>query len=242
MGRSSPSRARTSVTFSGVARSPSMVSAGSPGIRWMNPNTRTETPRRTGMTVRLRWMAYRLTAAPSVGRAALLDRDGVKVLRCGRVGHVALHSLRERERGLVVGDEEPPHVIVQRLLGLPVEPRPLHLTHSLLGAQQDVGERRVRVEALARGARLAEEVAQEVVGIAVVARPTEHVERELAVLPLVQVHRPLVRLKLYLDAHLRGAGRHGFADFLRVREVGPRARHVPEDQRLLLPVLPRDVR
>ena len=46
----------------GVARSPSMVSAGSPGIRWMKLKTRTETPSRTGTMVRLRRMAYRLTA------------------------------------------------------------------------------------------------------------------------------------------------------------------------------------
>jgi hypothetical protein len=54
IGRSSPSRARTSVTFSGVARSPSIVSAGSPGIRWMKLKTRTETPSRTGTMVRAR--------------------------------------------------------------------------------------------------------------------------------------------------------------------------------------------
>src|SRR2546422_5863835 len=117
------------------------------------------------MTVRLRWMAYRLTASPSSGRAALLDLDRVEVLRSGRVGHVPLHSLREGERGLVVSDEEPPHVVVQHLLGLPIEPRPLRLSCQLLGAQQDIGERRVRIETLARGARLAEEVAEEVVGI-----------------------------------------------------------------------------
>src|SRR5882724_3390738 len=35
-----------------------MVSAGSPGIRWTKLKTRTETPRRTGMTVTLRRMAY----------------------------------------------------------------------------------------------------------------------------------------------------------------------------------------
>ena len=57
IGRSSPRRARTSATFSGVARSPSIVSAGSPGMRWMKLKTRTETPRSTGTTVRLRRMA-----------------------------------------------------------------------------------------------------------------------------------------------------------------------------------------
>src|SRR3989454_12415141 len=106
---------------------------------------------------------YRLTASSSPGRAALLDLHRVEVLRSGRVGHVPLRSLREGERGLVVGDEEAPHVVVQHLLGLSIEPRPLRLNCQLLGAQEEIGERRVRIEALARGAGLTEELAQEVV-------------------------------------------------------------------------------
>src|SRR5256886_5286335 len=208
----------------------------------MKLKTRTETPRRTGMTVRLRWTAYRLTASSSPGRAALLDLDRVEVLRSGRVGHVPLRALREGERGLVVVDEEPHQVVVQHLLGLLIEPRPLRLNCQLLGAQEEIGKRRVRIEALARGARLTEEVAQEVVGIAVVAGPAEHVERKLAVLPLVQVHGPLGRLELCLDAGLREVSRHRLGDLLRVREVRPRARHVPEDQRLVPAVLARGLR
>jgi hypothetical protein len=34
-----------------------MVMAGSPGMRWMKLKTRRETPRRTGMTVRVRRIA-----------------------------------------------------------------------------------------------------------------------------------------------------------------------------------------
>src|SRR5206468_11666824 len=243
IGRSSPRRARTSATFSGVARSPSIVSAGSPGIRWMKLKTRTETPRSTGTMVRLRRMAYRLTAPSSrlPARPALLHLDGVEVLGPRRVRHVALHALRERQRRLVVGDEEPPDVVAQKLLGLPVELRPLRLLRELLGAQEHVGQRLVAVEALARGAGLAEEVAQEIVGIPVVPRPAEHVERHLAVLALVEVHRPLGRLQLRLDADLREIRRHRLGDLLRVREVWPRARHVPEHQRLFLAVLPRDI-
>src|SRR5262249_8927032 len=164
-GRSSPSRARTSATFSGVARSPSIVSAGSPGMRWMKLKTRTETPSRTGTMVRPRRMAYRPTSIspflcsrasaggslaslasgpggpaprPALRLArrprdglqrekALLHLDGVEVLRPRRVRHVALHALRERQRRLVVGDEEAAHVVAQELLGLPVELRPLRL-------------------------------------------------------------------------------------------------------------------
>jgi hypothetical protein len=48
----------TAATFSGVARSPSMVWAGSPGIMWMKPNTRMDTPTSTGMTVSARRSAY----------------------------------------------------------------------------------------------------------------------------------------------------------------------------------------
>src|SRR5207245_9794246 len=128
----------------------------------MKLKTRTATPRRTGMTVRLRWTAYRLTASSSQGRAALLDLHRVEVLRSGRVGHVPLRALREGERGRVVGDEEPPHVVVQHLLGLPIEPRPLRLDCRLLGATEEVGKRRVRIEAAARGAWLTDEVAQDV--------------------------------------------------------------------------------
>src|SRR2546422_5019731 len=208
----------------------------------MKLKTRTETPRRTGMTVRLRWTAYRLTASSSPGRAALLDLHRVEVLRSGRVGHVPLRRVGGGGGGLVGGDEEPPHVVVQHLLGLPIEPRPLRQNGQLLGAQEEIGKRRVRIEALARGARLTEEIAQEVVGIAVVAGPPEHVERKLAVLPFVQVHGPLGRLELCRDAGLREVSRHRLGDLLRVREVRPRARHVPEDQRLLLPVLARDLR
>src|SRR5206468_58220 len=161
IGRSSPRRARTSATFSGVARSPSIVNAGSPGMRWMKLKTRTETPRSTGTMVRLRRMAYRLTAlSPPLWRRVFLS-----------YAH----------------------------LGLPVELRPLRLLRELLGAQEHVGQRLVAVEALARGAGLAEEVAQEIVGIPVVPRPAEHVERHLAVLALVEVHRPLGRLQLRLD-------------------------------------------
>src|SRR2546422_11265493 len=35
---------------------------------------------------------------------------------------------------------------------------------------------------------------------------------------------------------------HRLGDLLRVGEIGPRARHVPEDERLPLPVVPRDLR
>src|SRR5262249_29602474 len=172
IGRSRPSRARTSATFSGVARSPSIVSAGSPGIRWMKLKTRTETPSRTGTMVRLRRMAYR----PNLGiplffvRRRLRQLDGVEVLRSRRVRHVALPALGERQRRLVVGDEEPAGVVAQKLLGLPVELRPLRLLRELLGPQQHVGQRLVGVEGLARDAGLAEEVAEEVVRVAVVAR------------------------------------------------------------------------
>src|SRR4030095_9802347 len=113
-----------------------MVSAGSPGIRWMKLKTRTETPSRTGTMVRLRRMAYRLTV-PS----PLLHLDDVEVFRARRVWHVALHALRERQGRLVVGDEEPPGVVAQQLLGLPVELRALRLLRELLGAQEHVGQR-----------------------------------------------------------------------------------------------------
>src|SRR2546422_790065 len=145
----------------------------------------------------------RLTAAPGADLRALLDRHGVEVLGAGRVGDVPLHPLREGERRPVVRDEEPSDIVVQHLLGLAIELRPLRLTRQRLRAEQDLGERFVRVEAIARDARLAEEVAQEVVRVPVVTGPAEHVERELPVLALVQVHRPLGGLELGLDPDLR---------------------------------------
>src|SRR3989454_3916333 len=191
--------------------------------------TRRDTPRSTGTTVRLRRMAYRLTALSSSARSArsarsaLLELDRVEVLRPLRVRPVAFHALRERQGRLVVGDEEPPHVIMEHLLGLPVELGPLGLIREPLGAQEDVPQRLVRVEPLARDAGLAEEIAEEIVGIAVVPRPAEHVEGHLPVLPLVQVHRPLGRLQLGLDPDLGQVRGHRFGDLLRVWEIRARA-------------------
>src|SRR5438128_3653837 len=191
--------------------------------------TRRDTPRSTGTTVRLRRMAYRLTALSSSARSArsarsaLLELDRVEVLRPRRVRHVAFHAFRERQGRLVVGDEEPPHVIMEHLLGLPVELGPLGLIREPLGAQEDVPQRLVRVEPLARDAGLAEEIAEEIVGIAVVPRPAEHVEGHLPVLPLVQVHRPLGRLQLGLDPDLGQVRGHRFGDLLRVWEIRARA-------------------
>src|SRR2546428_3803399 len=104
-------------------------------------------------------MAYRLTALSSSARSArsarsaLLELDRVEVLRPRRVRHVAFHAFRERQGRLVVGDEEPPHVIMEHLLGLPVELGPLRLIREPLGAQEDVPQRLVRVEPLARTKR-----------------------------------------------------------------------------------------
>ena len=49
-GWSSPSARSTRATFSAVARSPSIATAGLPGMRWMNRKTITETPSRTGIS------------------------------------------------------------------------------------------------------------------------------------------------------------------------------------------------
>src|SRR3989442_13586638 len=84
------------------------------------------------------------------------DLPGVEVLGACRVGDVPLHPLREGEGRPVVRDEEPSDIVVQHLLGLAIELRPLRLTRQRLRAQQDLGERFVRVEAIARDARLAE--------------------------------------------------------------------------------------
>jgi hypothetical protein len=53
-GRSSPMASRSPWTCSGVAWSPSMIWAGSPGIRWMNENTMIEARRRDGIMLPIR--------------------------------------------------------------------------------------------------------------------------------------------------------------------------------------------
>src|SRR3989442_7672475 len=53
------------------------------------------------------------------------DLHGVEVLGAGRVGDVPLHPLREGERRPVVRDEEPSDIVVQHLLGLAIELRPV---------------------------------------------------------------------------------------------------------------------
>ena len=118
---------------------------------------------------------------PSLG-FWLLDLDRVEELRRGRVRHVALHLLREGQRQLGVGDEQPGDVVVEHLLGLLVQLRPLGLVAERLRALQHVGQRRVGVPGLPRHVGRAEEVADEVVGIAVVTGPPDHVEGHLALL------------------------------------------------------------
>src|SRR5476651_1640846 len=54
MGRSSPRPARISATWSGLAASPAMIAAGSPGVSRSIRNTNTATISRTGMVAATR--------------------------------------------------------------------------------------------------------------------------------------------------------------------------------------------
>src|SRR5436190_2529301 len=177
-----------------MPRSPESASTGSPGMRRISEKTSSVMPRKVGTTRprRLRTKASTpWTASGLLVRHVHLVEEVVR----GGVHLVARHFLSDRIEAHRVGDRDPWRFVVRDLLRLGVEAGAVGLARRELGVLDELLEAVVApardvAAALDRGA--AEQRHEEVVGVAVVARPAEHHRVLLAGLAALPVLAPLV--------------------------------------------------
>src|SRR6476646_1350929 len=187
-----------------MPRSPDSASTGSPGMRRISEKTSSVMPRKVGTTrpTRLRTKASTpWTAAGLLVRHVHLAEEMVR----RRVHLVARHFLADRIEAHRVGDRNPRRFLVRDLLRLGIEAGAIGLARRQLGVLDQafeivVAPARDGAAALDRGA--AQVRHEEVVGVAVVARPAEHHRVLLAGLAALPVLAPLVGEQLGANADL----------------------------------------
>src|SRR4051794_10587772 len=233
-GLSSPYCLLIAVIRSSVARSPSSACAGPPGSARIQKKMISDSPMRIGMSKSSRRMVNRSTTTPRrllCSRYPLPDRDRVEDLQTDRARLVALYVRCKRECGLRMDVRDARDPVGDRLVRLLVQVGPLRRVGLDLRVVQDLLDRLVRVLHGAPALLLAlEERPDEVVGVAVVTRPAEQVDRGLPLVDLAEVVRaPRRRVRHDLEAGLVQAGGERLVVLLRVRHVRPRdVRRIPE--------------
>src|SRR6476620_2843339 len=202
-GRSRPnSCSRRERRAGSIPRSPEIFSTGSPGIRWISANASSVTPRNVGTT-----SARRLSRKASIAGAcgSRCESDVVEEVMRRRIHPVAPHFLAQRVEAHRMRDRYPRRLVLDDRLRLLVELRTIGLVRPLRCLDDQVFERLVAPardipSALHRFAT--EERNEEVVGIAIVARPAEHHRRLLACLAALAILGPLVSDELRVHADL----------------------------------------
>src|SRR6478735_1795665 len=160
-----------------MPRSPDSASTGSPGIRRIREKTSSVMPRKVGTTRPTRLRTKASTPWTAAGLLAVRHVHLVEEVVRRRVHLVARHFLSDRIKAHRVGDRDPRRLLVRDLLRFAVEAGAIGLARCELGVLDQLLEAVVApardvAAALDRGA--AETCHEEVVGMAVVARPAEH--------------------------------------------------------------------
>src|SRR5689334_17303118 len=146
---SSPHSLCRAATLSGVACTPSIVRAGSPGTRWIMKNTRIVTPSATGTRCSSRRATYAGRSIGASGRQAvrrLLRQPGVlHVVVAGRIHVEPVQLVGVRIPVRRVEEERHERILGGLLLDVRIELLTLRLVELVLGLVRPLDDIGVRV-------------------------------------------------------------------------------------------------
>src|SRR3984893_7712994 len=207
-----------------MARSPAIVSIGSPGMMRMRKNASKVSPMKVGIARPIRASAKRYIL--------LLEVNAVKRVPAERTELEVDHFLAHRLELDRMGDREPRRLFLEDDLSLPVEFGALSLVAQCLRLDDQLLEWRVAelcgVGPVGPRGIATQQAVQEIIGIAIVAGPAELSHHVLAVLDPLAVFTPFEALDLGLDADFCEVGLHQLGDAPGVRIIGPLDRHRPQ--------------
>src|SRR5580704_8529024 len=210
--------------------SPTLTSTGSPGTSRIAAKVTNINATKVGSVNAIRRMRNLITLLfPSA--AALLQVGAGEFVPAERrdlvAGEIGLGDLIDDR----MRDGEPDGLIMRDGLHLLIELRALLLVGRLARFLEFVliglvAEARDVLPAVTR--RVAAEEEEEIVGVAIVARPAKLAGHRLALLETLAILAPFIGDELGVDADLGEIGLHHLADALRIRVVRPLHRHIPK--------------